>query len=152
VISAEAMKRFISAVSVMNFPPTGDGVPAALAEAIEQFAESDEQLDWLRNQMQIRYQDWPGVRELRACFCSRFEPKDGVSIPTDVLAVGGNQAGDTSKRLPPGRAAASDERADTAFKIALVTQAMKDISFNSPATPEEIAAAPEWLRKMEGYE
>jgi hypothetical protein len=47
---------------------------------------------------------------------------------------------------------ATDDRAAAAFSIALAAQKAKDARITGPATPEEIAAAPEWLRRMEGYE
>jgi hypothetical protein len=44
-------------------------------------ATSDEQVIWLGHRLlQLYPKQWPGIVELRACFCKRFKPADGVEV------------------------------------------------------------------------
>jgi hypothetical protein len=34
------------------------------------------------------YKEWPGLREVRAVFCSKFKPRDGFDVDSDVYLDG----------------------------------------------------------------
>ena len=38
---------------------------------------AERQAEWLVRRMLKLYAEWPGIGELRACYCSRFSPRDG---------------------------------------------------------------------------
>lgn len=42
--------------------------------------EARVQLDWLARTVRDHYDDFPGTRTLRAIFCTRFRPADGVEV------------------------------------------------------------------------
>jgi hypothetical protein len=134
----------------MKFFPSDPDARAALCDAIEDYVTTDDQLDWLGRRAVKQFGEWPGPMELRALFCNTFQPRDGVNAYSSIYPA--EIAGRKLKELPQGRVVTADLRADAAFKIALELQALKDSSINARATPEEIAAAPEWLRRLEGYE
>src|SRR5881398_3593896 len=66
-MTERALKRLISRLALMPFFPAKDEDRDAIGEIILEFAETDEQLEWLGKRMLELYQQWPGPRELRAC-------------------------------------------------------------------------------------
>lgn len=156
MISDKALAKFVATMVLMKFFPAGDMERAVLAEAIEDFVETDEQLEWLRRQAHKLHDDWPGVRELRAIFCQRFKPKDGYSISSARLDGVQQEKNEHQKQieaanLPPGKVTA-DKGIEAALEIAVRLNSLRNARISGPATPEEIAAAPAWLRELEGYE
>ena len=155
MISEVAWTKFWTSIELIPFAPDSRHY-GPLAEALEEFVSSDEQLIWLGMRMVSIYSKFPPVPEIRACFSSRFKPKDGRSGYSEVFAGGvippesrARIAARELKELPPGHMVTADKRADAAMKIALAAQKAKDASFTAPATAQEIAAAPEWLRQLQ---
>ncbi len=66
------------------------------------------------------YAEWPGVYELRACFCSKFRPADGVEARSSVYLDGvpsERPAPDPLPALPPGCVASLDFSLERAVGI-----------------------------------
>jgi hypothetical protein len=82
--AAEAVSRF----ALMAFFPGDIDTRAALIWALLQFVEFEEQLDWLVERGLKSYSRWPGLGELRALYCSRFRPKDGMEAYSEVYQFG----------------------------------------------------------------
>jgi hypothetical protein len=68
----------IGRMSIMRYFPADPDARDAIAAMIGEMATSDEQVIWLAARMIQCYSEWPGHMELRACFCSRYKPADGV--------------------------------------------------------------------------
>jgi hypothetical protein len=48
---------------------------------------TEEQVRWLVDRMTSGiYAEWPGIAEMRACFCYRYKPRDGVEAYSSVYA------------------------------------------------------------------
>jgi hypothetical protein len=99
MISEPVMRKLIARLSLLPFFPAQTEAKVEISEVVEEFAEADEQVDWLGRRMLALYKEWPGPRELRACFCSRYKPKDGFSICSAVYA---KQGGIPSERPAEG--------------------------------------------------
>jgi hypothetical protein len=84
MLSQEVINETVARISLMPFFPSSDpGARAIITKEIIQMATSDEQVIWLGYRMQQLYpKQWPGIVELRACFCKRFKPADGVEVNT----------------------------------------------------------------------
>ena len=72
----------------MAFFPSDPEVRAALVTVLMNLVETEEQLDWLVNRALRLYAKWPGVAELRALYCSRFKPRDGIESYSTVYLDG----------------------------------------------------------------
>lgn len=71
------------------FPGESEHVWTALVALVGSMCSSIEQVRWLVQRMTSGiYAQWPGPQELRACFCCRFKPKDGVSAFSSVYPDG----------------------------------------------------------------
>jgi hypothetical protein len=150
-------------LAVMEFFPADAMARSAIAEEICSICRSESEARWLCQRMRRLYRKWPGVIEMRLVYCSQGIPLDGAvvnsisphypdGIPSEHTAPFKQLAAPEVKALPAGHSVSADTRLETAMGIAAGIQRVKDLDFGAPATAEEIAAAPEWLRKLEGYD
>jgi hypothetical protein len=76
-------------LSVLKFFPSNAGARLAIARLIGRMAADMDQVDWLIARMTSGiYNEWPGPGEMRACFCSRFRPLDGIETSSSVYLDG----------------------------------------------------------------
>jgi hypothetical protein len=76
-------------LKVLRFFPDDPSVIWNLAAMVCQMATDEQQVEWLVNRMTSGlYNEWPGPAELRACFCSRFKPADGINAYSSVYLDG----------------------------------------------------------------
>lgn len=78
----------VSALAVLKFFPATAPARLTLVRLVRDFATSDEQVTWLVARMLVLYNSWPGPRELRALFCSRYAPRDGIEAKSEVYPDG----------------------------------------------------------------
>ena len=109
----------------MKFFPSDPGARDAIVAIVGEMAQTHEQVEWLVRRMIAIYPEWPGPKEMRACFCSRFRPADGIEA---LSAVYGDEGGfppdpeverlklsSNSQRLITGQPEASESAPDPAF-------------------------------------
>ncbi len=60
----------------------------AVARQLQEFVCDPEELAWLVREAPLRYPAWPGIREIRALYCGRFSPRDGVVVASRVYEDG----------------------------------------------------------------
>jgi hypothetical protein len=103
-------------------------VLAGLVRLVGQMCENEAQVRWLVSRMTSGiYQKWPGPAEMRACFCGRYRPKDGINAYSTVFPDG----------LPPERT--TQARAIQAPEMRMLESgAPKDFLCGDPAIREEI--------------
>jgi len=71
------------------FPARNSAVLIGLARLVNQMCADESQVRWLVDRMTSGiYAEWPGPQEMRACFCSRFKPKDGLNAYSTVYPDG----------------------------------------------------------------
>ncbi len=102
----------IGPLALMKFfpPKSEEGARTALVGMICEMASNNEQIEWLVRRALTLYNEWPGPRELRALFCSRYKPADGIEARSTVyLSDEGGGGGfpresqTTPQVLTPGR-------------------------------------------------
>ena len=76
----------IGPLALMKFFPaqSESGARAALVGMVCEMASNNEQIEWLVRRALALYNEWPGPRELRALFCSRYKPADGIEARSTV--------------------------------------------------------------------
>ena len=84
----ESIMDLVATMGGMKFFPTEPAVRLALCETIGDMTSSEERVRWLVKRMRTLYAEWPGEREMRACFCSRFRPLDGINLYSSVFLDG----------------------------------------------------------------
>lgn len=109
---AAAMGRLMA----MPFFPTDQLVKLAVADEINAIAATDEQLEWLIRRVTVLFSQWPGLSEIRAVYCSRFKPVDGIEVYSGVYPDGippeRPVLAPVPKGLPPGHVATADVEFD----------------------------------------
>lgn len=164
-MNPEVITEILSELRVLPFFPNDEFAMLPIVRLAGSMCETQEQVRWLVDRMTSGiYAEWPGMKEMRACYCSRFRPRDGINAYSDVYHDGlppekGERRGAIlpaeMKALPEGNIASADSKAENAVKVLALCQSMKQLHFNGQrkgATPEEIATAPQWLRRLSGYE
>jgi hypothetical protein len=87
-------------LAMLKFFPSDEGARLGILDLVCKMAQSEEQVDWLVNRMTDGlYNEWPGPAELRACFCSKFRPKDGKSISSGIYLDGIPSESEETNRL-----------------------------------------------------
>jgi hypothetical protein len=87
-LTPEAATAAVHRFALMPFFPGDPDIRAALVAVLLEMVETAEQLDWLVKRAVPLYGTWPGVGELRALFCSRWKPKDGIEAYSMVYPRG----------------------------------------------------------------
>ena len=122
MITPEAMAKAIDemATTLKFFPAKATAIGRILTE----MASSDAEILWLARRLPQLYNEWPGALEMRAVFCSRFRPRDGVEaystdqrfadegIPSEKAAMA--LPASPMLALPAGRAVSVAETVDVA--------------------------------------
>lgn len=80
--------EILSGLRLLKYFPSDECAMAALVRQVGEMCQSEEQVDWLVNRMLKLYLEWPGMQEMRACYCSRHRPKDGINAYSQVYADG----------------------------------------------------------------
>ncbi len=86
MLTQETIDLTVARISLMPFFPNSDsGARGTVSKEIADMATSDEQVKWLGHRfIQLYPKQWPGIVELRACFCKRFRPADGVEVESAI--------------------------------------------------------------------
>lgn len=89
-LTKEGIMRASSRIALLPFFPASDtNARAVLMEEILLICESDEHAHWLALRMtQIFKSKWPGLAEMRALYCKRFRPRDGVQADSECFPDG----------------------------------------------------------------
>lgn len=85
----EALKIAVGRMALLRHFPSTPEAQAALMHFLDRFVSTPEQASWLSDSVCDNYTEWPGPRELRAIFCTRYVPTDGIRAslsPTSAYA------------------------------------------------------------------
>ncbi len=110
-ITETDLRLAVGELALMKYFPAGPEPRAAVMDMLSRMCRSAHELEWLTRRMNELYSEWPGARELRACYCSKFRPVDNKEvfsetypegIPSERATLPALPAPST-KALPPGR-------------------------------------------------
>lgn len=134
----DAVTESLARLSVLKFFPTDIAARLALVRLVGDFATSEAQVEWLVNRMLSLYNEWPGPKELRALFCSRYKPKDGIEAKSEKFLEGipSEKQPEPLKALPPGSVTA-DPLLDNTVKLLAKSKDMN----RALRTPRRIEAS-----------
>jgi len=166
MMNMAAVKALVNSMAAMKFFPSDPAARVALVEAISEIATDESQVRWLVKKLRTDYTDWPGEREMRRLFSTRYRPADGIGYSKCTCGCGDVYSFPLAPNQPwPPQIEASvllalsegKQSADAEINAeikALVRENHVRFSGRTcgPATKSEIARAPAWLRKLEGYD
>jgi hypothetical protein len=80
--------EIVGELTLLRYFPADPIARTALVREICDMADTEDQVRWLVTRMLKLYQVWPGLGEVRATFCSKFKPRDGIERYSEVYADG----------------------------------------------------------------
>lgn len=105
MISEQALLVAAGRLLAMPFCPADELVKMAILDELPEIVEDDDQLRWLIARVLKLYNQWPGLSEIRAVYCSKFRPRDGVEVYSAVYPEGiPSEQPEILPALPPPRA------------------------------------------------
>lgn len=95
---AQTIKQVATAaldeLSLLKFFPNDPGSRAALLKLLCRMVAGPAELRWLIQTVLAYHDEWPGPRQLRAIYCTRYRPEDGI----EGNLTGGKLASDIEER------------------------------------------------------
>jgi hypothetical protein len=121
----DTINALVGSMGTMKFFPSDPAARLALTELMTEMASTEEQVRWLAKRMRSLYNEWPGEREMRACFCSRFRPADGINAYSSVYSDGipSERQNADPQRLPAGKSTPNPE-IETGIRLLVVSTNM----------------------------
>lgn len=113
--AALAIVEMLSGLLAYFPAPTQAIARGAIASEIQKICASETHAEWLVSRMAKLYTQWPGVRDMRMVYCSKYRPLDGFElaggtedypdgIPSEADSVmGALPAGHPQRALPAPR-------------------------------------------------
>jgi len=92
-------------LSLLKFFPTNEVALTKLVGILCDMAVNQDQVNWLVDSAIAIYDEWPGPRELRALFCSRWTPRDGIRAWSQIYRSDEYGGGFPSQIYPPSKQA-----------------------------------------------
>jgi hypothetical protein len=80
--------EIVGELTLLRYFPADPIARTALVREICDMADTEDQVRWLVTRMLKLYQVWPGLGEVRATFCSKFKPRDGVERYSEIYTDG----------------------------------------------------------------
>jgi len=119
--------KVLGGLAMLKFFPSDENAAVAIVELVCQMARSIEQVRWLVKRTISLHNEWPGPVELRAVFCSKFIPADGINAYSSVHPDGipsereqtyqGIEGSRPVYALPAGAAVTADPALDAAVAV-----------------------------------
>src|ERR1043165_9648334 len=102
MVNVKRAAQAVARLGALKYFPLDPHAQTGIVQIVCEMAYEDSQVDWLVNRMIGLYNEWPGPRELRACFCSKFKPKDGKECHSQVYLDGIPSESEETNRLVLG--------------------------------------------------
>ena len=141
-LTPEAASAAVAKMALMAFFPSDPDIRAALITVFMEMVETDEQMEWLGNRALRMFARWPGVAEIRALYCSRYKPKDGLEGYSEIYPEGfpAERKEPEPVRLPGGRVVTRDADLDAKITQAAAVKKLQPPQEITPADIERTAA------------
>jgi hypothetical protein len=126
-LTPDAASAAVAKMALMAFFPGDPDIRAALVSVFMDMIDTEEQMEWLVKRALRLYARWPGVAEIRALYCSRWKPKDGIEAYSSVYIDGIPSERNQSQLepvLPRGRLVTADADLDQKVKQAAESKAL----------------------------
>ena len=134
MVNVKRVSKIVDELALLKFFPSDENARVGLVRIVCEMIATEEQARWLVTRMLAIYREWPGVLEMRACFCSRFKPCDGINAyssvypdgipidPANRLAI--EAAQQKLLPLPKGHVASADPEFDKKLLVLAAATAM----------------------------
>lgn len=87
-MTSEEATILVEAMTVLPFFPFEQAARALISDELAAMCENAKQGMWLVRRLSQLYVKWPGMREVRAVYCAKFSPQDGLEVYSGVYEDG----------------------------------------------------------------
>jgi hypothetical protein len=88
-VDAHLVAEYLSELTMIPFFPGDEGARAGLMRMVCAMATHEDQVRWLVDRvLQLYGSKWPGPVEIRAVFCSKYKPADGINAHSEIYIDG----------------------------------------------------------------
>ncbi len=87
-MTSEEATMIVEMLSVLPYFPNKAGAQSLIADEIQSMCQAFEQGVWLARRMSQLVSKWEGLREMRAIYCSKYSPKDGLDATSTLFLDG----------------------------------------------------------------
>lgn len=84
MIDVRKATESLGGLALLKFFPSDDFARTELLKLVCEMAGTNEQIDWLVKRCRNLWNTWEGPHELRAVFCSKYKPTDGIEAYSDL--------------------------------------------------------------------
>lgn len=77
--------------ALLRFFPADEASAEIVMEFLADLVSTPEELRWLSDTLVNQVGDWPGAKEVRGLYCSRFSPRDGIEAECSLPTVPGRE-------------------------------------------------------------
>ncbi len=77
-MTREDIATAVNSLAALRYFPADGGARVTIMQLFERMVTDQRQLDWLTSTLIDRVGKYQGTDQLRAVFCTRFKPKDGI--------------------------------------------------------------------------
>lgn len=130
----------LGGLSSLKFFPSDKFARTSILRLVCSMASNEQQVEWLVARMTSGiFNEWPGPRELRACFCGKHRPADGINAYSDIYPDG--LPSESPQRelqavpmlaLPPGHVASVDPELERSILELARAKDMKNVGRRLP--------------------
>ena len=151
-MNPEMILEIVQELRMLPYFPNDEFVMIGLVRLVGSMCETEEQVRWLVSRMTSGlYSQWPGPQEMRACYCSKFRPKDGISTCSTVYETGipsektqGLLAKPPMQYLPPVQIDPENLKESE-------PREKQPTGWSRPVSKADLDRCPQWLKDMYGY-
>lgn len=122
-VSTDEAAAAVSELAMLRYFPGDPGTRAAITALLVRMCSTSAQLDWLVRRTLELHNDWPGPIELRAVFCSKFQPKDGFEAWSEAFPDGVPSETESRRLLEPPPPRAKIQSADSEVNALVMSTA-----------------------------
>jgi hypothetical protein len=83
MVSPKAVTAILSELTLMKFFPSDRSARTALVGIFCGMADTEDQVRYVVRKALATFDEWPGMATMRAIFCERFKPRDGIMAYPD---------------------------------------------------------------------
>src|SRR5947207_2859935 len=102
VYESMAFTMAVEDLQAIPYFPREEGAKMAIAEALGRFVRNENEVRWLVRTTLDHMREWRGIAELRALYCTRYPPLDGID-PGPCCTVPGFTAADSERMIGESR-------------------------------------------------
>jgi hypothetical protein len=135
LITQQQLMGAVAELHVLKFWPKGESEDLTMASFLDRLVTTPQQLRWLVNTLIDQVGTYDGTDQIRAVFCSQFQPKDGVQA---YLKPGHSLYKTEEEYIADWKRKEAEEREEQVERYQLAASQQKLLTGDVTPTPDPI--------------